>query len=168
MKTLYLVRHAKSSWDFPELPDDQRPLNKRGKRNAPEMGIRLKKQEILPDLMLSSPAVRAYDTCKIIAKKIGYPKKKIQKDTDIYHAAPRELLGIIQRTDPSFNSLMLFGHNPGFTELANDLANTAIWNIPTCGVFACVFGVDTWRDIRFGSGQMLFYDYPKRITDTLY
>ncbi|TRX56246.1 histidine phosphatase family protein [Fulvivirga sp. M361] len=166
MKTLYLVRHAKSSWNFPELPDDKRPLNKRGKRSAPVMGERLLKRQVLPDLLLSSPAKRALDTSIIIADVIGYPEKRIQTDSGIYHAASHLLLNIVRKTNDSINSLMMFGHNPGFTDFANRLANTDIWNIPTCGVFACVFHTEHWSNVDFGKGEVLFYDYPKRKSDT--
>ncbi|QSE97426.1 SixA phosphatase family protein [Fulvivirga lutea] len=163
MKTLYLVRHAKSSWDYPELTDFERPLNKRGERDSPEMGKRLRKKGILPDLLLSSPANRALTTCKNIAQEIGYPKKKIATDRSIYHAGENTLLKVVQNVSDEHQSLMLFGHNPGFTDFANELANTDIYNIPTCGVFACSFEVKKWSEISFGYGQLLFYDYPKNI-----
>ncbi len=162
MKTLYLVRHAKSSWDNPSLSDFERPLNDRGKRDAPEIGKRLLNKGIMPELMLSSPAQRALTTCRLIAKVIGYPDQKIATDSAIYHAGESALLRIVQQTSDEYRSLMLFGHNPGFTDFANELANTDIYNIPTCGVFVCSFEVDKWQEIRFGNGQLLFFDYPKK------
>ncbi|MEM7108960.1 MAG: histidine phosphatase family protein [Bacteroidota bacterium] len=162
MKTVYLVRHAKSSWDYPELTDHDRPLNKRGKRDAPEMGRRLKEKGILPDLMISSTALRAMTTCEIIAGAIGYPNDKIIGDRNVFHAGTQKLLQIIKNVTDSSRSLMLFGHNPGFTDFANRLANTDIWNIPTCGVFACEFDLSHWHEVEFQSGNLLFYDYPKK------
>lgn len=162
MKTLYLVRHAKSSWKYPELTDFDRPLNKRGKRDAPEMGRRLKDRDIMPDLMLSSPANRALTTCREIARQIDFPKGSIQTDHGIYHAGTRTLLDITRKTPDSIESLMMFGHNPGFTDFANQLAGTDIFNIPTCGIFACSFDVDHWQDVAEGKGRMVFYDYPKK------
>ena len=162
MKTLYLVRHAKSSWKYPQLTDFDRPLNKRGQRDAPEMGRRLKDREVVPDLLLASPANRALTTCHEIARKIGYPQQDIQTNENIYHAGTGTLLRIVQKVPDSYQSLMLFGHNPGFTDFANELAGTEIWNIPTCGIFACTFSVTRWSDIDFGKGRMVFYDYPKK------
>ncbi len=162
MKTIYLVRHAKSSWDFPELSDFDRPLNKRGKKNAPEMGVRLQNQGILPDLLMSSPANRAHTTALNIAEKIGYDKDKIRLNRKIYHASEAELLFLINEVEDDFNTLMLFGHNPGFTDLANILGNDWIDNIPTAGVVCLEFGVDSWKEIKPKSGKTLWFDYPKK------
>ncbi len=162
MKTLYLVRHAKSSWDFPELADHDRPLNKRGKRDSPEMGRRLKARGIRPDLMVSSTALRAITTCQVIAQATDYLESDILRDKTVFHAGSNTLLQVVRNTPDGAKSLMLFGHNPGFTDFANRLAQTEIWNIPTCGVFACVFTVDRWSEVEFGKGQLLFYDYPKK------
>ena len=161
MKTLYLVRHAKSSWDYPELTDFDRPLNKRGKRDAPDMGRRLKSRGIKPDLMLSSPANRALTTCQIIADAIGYNEHKIETDKQIFHATANTLLKVLNQVDDQNDSAMLFGHNPGFTDFANELVDTDIYNIPTCGVFACTFPLDSWSYVNWSSGSLLFYDYPK-------
>lgn len=162
MKTFYLVRHAKSSWDFPELNDIDRPLGKRGIKNAPEMGERLAVRNIHPEVMVSSPAVRALETAKVIAKIIGYPEKDIIIDTKVYHGNVGELLEVVQSTGNQYDSLMLFGHNPGFTAFANLLANEQIDNIPTCGIFACKLPVDLWSDVALGMGNTLFFDYPKK------
>ncbi len=161
MKELYLVRHAKSSWDYLHLSDFERPLNKRGKRNAPDMGSRLANRKIKPDLMLSSPANRALTTCEIIAKEIGYDSNSIATDDNIYHAGSSTLLEVLQTIDDQHKSVMLFGHNPGFTDFANRLAQTDIYNIPTCGVFACAFEIESWKYVSFGTARLLFYDYPK-------
>ena len=161
MKTLYLVRHAKSSWDFPNLSDFERPLSNRGIRDSPEMGRRLADKNIIPDLMLSSPAVRAISTCENIAEEIRYPSNEIVKDKAIYHASESTLLRVVQEVNDHVRSLMVFGHNPGFTDFANALAHANIENIPTCGVFACSFDVIHWKDVEFGKGRQLFFDYPK-------
>ena len=162
VKTLYLVRHAKSSWDFPELTDHDRPLNKRGRRDSPEMGRRLKEKHILPDLMISSTASRAMATCQVIAKSVGCSDARIIGDRNVFHAGSETLLQLVRNTTDIVGSLMLFGHNPGFTDFANRLAQTNIWNIPTCGIFACTFPVDSWSEIEFGKGMLAFYDYPKK------
>ncbi|MTI19740.1 histidine phosphatase family protein [Fulvivirga sp. RKSG066] len=161
MKTLYLIRHAKSSWKFPELSDAERPLNKRGKRDAPDMGKRLKNKGLFPDLMLSSPANRALTTCQMIAKALDYPKEAIETDRRVYHAGVSELLRVVQGIDDTWNTVCLFGHNPGFTDFANELTHSDIYNIPTCGVFACSFDVDSWKDVGYGKGKRTHYDFPK-------
>src|SRR5689334_22986953 len=111
MKTLFLVRHAKSSWAHLSLNDFDRPLNARGKKDAPFMGEILYNQHILPDLLLSSPAKRAFSTAKKIAKAIGYKKKEINTDKDIYDADEDTLLKVIHRQDQKYDSIMLVGHN---------------------------------------------------------
>lgn len=161
MKTLYLIRHAKSSWDFPDLADEERPLNKRGKRDAPDMGQRLADKGLFPDLMLSSPANRALTTCEVIAETLGYPKEGIETDDRIYLANIHELLSVVRAIDNTWNTVCLFGHNPGFTDFANALTQSSIVNIPTCGVFACSFDVNQWKDIELGNGKRIFYDFPK-------
>lgn len=162
MKTLFLVRHAKSSWDYPELDDIERPLNKRGKRDAPEMGKRLKKRGIFPDLMITSPAERAHTTCAIVADILDYPQGEIIIDEDVYHASEDILLHVLRNCENIWKKVMIFGHNPGFTDFANSIANQSITNIPTCGIFACHFNIDCWTEVDFGKGTFIFFDYPKK------
>lgn len=160
-KFLYLIRHAKSSWKDTSLRDFDRPLNQRGKRDAPEMGRRLASSGVIADLMLTSPAKRALTTCRILAKEIDYPSAAIEQDEDIYHAGPSTLIDVVNEIDDTWRTVLLFGHNPGFTDFANRLNNTGIDNIPTCGIVLCRFDVDSWKEIRFGSGKQVFFDYPK-------
>jgi len=162
MKRLYLVRHAKSSWDDASLADIDRPLNSRGKNNAPEMGKRLNKQGILPDLLISSPANRAYSTAKKISNEIGYPKKKIKVSDKIYHGSNNSILSVLQSLPDKINHVMLFGHNPGFTDFANLLCNINIYNIPTAGIVAIDFKIEHWSDCAYGNGELMFFDYPKK------
>lgn len=162
MKMLYLVRHAKSSWDNPDLGDFDRPLNERGKRDAPRMGRRLKEKEIAPDLMLSSPAKRALTTCKEIAKILKYSKDRIKTDKRIYHADEDELLHVLSEVNDNFDVVMLYGHNPGFTNFANLLFDEHIMNIPTCGIVAGKLKIKSWKEIKPGCGKMEFFDFPKR------
>lgn len=161
MKTLILVRHAKSSWENPTQGDFDRPLNDRGLRDAPRMAKRFKGKNLTPELLLASPANRALTTARILAEGIEYPVENIQTDRSIYHADEEELLAIVQRLPDTVNVVMLFGHNPGFTDFANSLTNSRIDNIPTCGIFACRFDVNGWRSITWGKGVVLFFDYPK-------
>lgn len=162
MKKLFLVRHAKSSWDDPSLDDIDRPLNDRGKKNAPEMGERLKKQGIRPDLLIASPARRAHGTAIKLSKKIGYPKEEIIINDGLYHGSDDMLIDIVRTLPDSAESIMLFGHNPGFTYFANQLCNININNIPTAGIVAIDFHIDAWRDVDFGKGELVFFDYPKK------
>ena len=161
MKTLYLVRHAKSSWKDSSLDDLERPLNRRGKRDAPFMGELLKEKVVNPDVVISSPAKRASKTAQIITAHIGYSKKDIIYSEEIYEASSRELVDFIKKIDDKYNSVMLFGHNPGFTMLNNYLSKNYIDNIPTCGIVALQFNIN-WKEIDKNSAKMLFFDYPKR------
>ena len=160
MKTLYLARHAKSSWKHPELSDIERPLNKRGKRDAPYIGNLLKEKGVKPDILISSPAVRARKTAVVIAGLIDYPKSKILIDENVYESSSTELIKIIQSFGDKYNSVMMFGHNPAFTMLNNYLTDSFIDNIPTCGVVGIRFN-SSWKKINGDSGKAFFFIYPK-------
>ena len=162
MKELILVRHAKSSWKDPTLSDHERPLNKRGKRDAPEMGERLARRGYDPDLMVSSSAVRALKTAWTFAGKLAYSREGIAVDERLYHAGVAELLQVIRGVDDSVDSLMLFGHNPGLTDLANHIGPREILNMPTCAVLHLRFQGDTWSTVGDVPGDEVRYDYPKR------
>lgn len=162
MKRLYLIRHAKSSWEDSDLSDIERPLNTRGKRDAPFMGKHLKEMKVSPDLIVSSPAKRALKTAKIIAKEIGFPKKDIETDESIYLASVSTLLHVIQNIEGSYQQVMLFGHNPGFTELAEYLTNQQFDNIPTCGIVCMDFDIKSWKEVGEGKGMLVSFDYPKK------
>jgi Phosphohistidine phosphatase SixA len=164
MKKLYIVRHAKSSWDHPALSDFDRPLNDRGNKDAPRMGKRLKEKRIFPDVMLTSPAVRAFETCKIISTTLNFPIGKIQTDRKLYHADEDQILSVIRNLKDLKDDeevVFLFGHNPGLTEFANLLVNESIDNIPTSGVVGAELKIKFWKDASFGCGEMLFFDFPK-------
>ena len=164
MKTLYLIRHAKSSWDDIDLSDIDRPLNDRGKKDAPKMGKRLKERDIFPDVMLSSPAKRALETCKVIAKALGFPEESIRTDKRLYHASEDLLLKVVQEIKDRHDTeevIMIFGHNPGLTDFANSLLSETIDNIPTCGVVASTVHATSWKETAFGGGELIFFDFPK-------
>ena len=162
MKELILVRHAKSSWKDPTLSDHERPLNKRGKRDAPEMGERLAASGYDPDLIVSSSADRALDTARTIAGKLGYPRERIAVEERLFHAGVAELLHVIRGVDDPVDILMLFGHNPGLTDLANHIGPREILNMPTCAVLHLRFQADTWSTVGDVPGEEVRYDYPKR------
>jgi phosphohistidine phosphatase len=162
MKKLYLVRHAKSSWDFPQLTDFDRPLNKRGKRDAPFMGELLKDMGISPDIIFASPAKRAFSTARLLAEKIGYPLNSIQTNMGLYHADLNYILQYISQQPGTFESIMLVGHNPEFSELAGLLSGTDIDNIPTSGIAGIEFDIESWAKIKDTKGKLLFFEYPKK------
>ncbi len=163
MKTLSILRHAKSSWSDASLSDKERPLNKRGKRDAPMMGQRLKTSAIRPSLIVSSPAVRAWTTAKTVAEEISYPREFLQRDDRLYLAGVGQLLGVVSEQDAGFNSVMIVGHNPGLTDFANLLVPGITPNVPTCGLVAVEIDTDDW-DLRGNPAcRLLLYDYPKRV-----
>lgn len=163
MKTLTIVRHAKSSWNHPELSDRQRPLNSRGERDAPVMGKRIVDHGIRPSLIITSPAKRAWTTAKIIATEIGYPAEFLQREDSLYLASLDDLLGAVVAQDTGFNSLMLVGHNPGLTEFANFLIPGLTNNLPTAGVVSVQIDRDDWNLYEQPPAELLAFDYPKLI-----
>jgi phosphohistidine phosphatase len=166
MKTIILVRHAKSSWKDPSLDDFDRPLNKRGKMNAPFMGKKLKERKIKPDLLLSSPAKRARKTAIAVAKALDYPKKKIMFVNKMYHSSARYLFDLLKNFDDENEIIMLFGHNPGFNDFADMLLKrNPIFNIPTTGVCCIRLDVNKWHKVKEGKGEIVFFDFPKRYKD---
>jgi phosphohistidine phosphatase len=161
MKTLTVVRHAKSSWKDAGLADRDRPLNARGEHDAPMMGARLAASEIRPSLIISSPAVRAWTTARIIAAEIGYPREFLQRDDRLYLAGVRDIMGVLAEQDPGFNSVVIVGHNPGLTEFVNRLVPGLTSNLPTCGMVAVSLDSDDWDLSFMPACQLIFYDYPK-------
>ncbi|MFL3026848.1 MAG: SixA phosphatase family protein [Candidatus Neomarinimicrobiota bacterium] len=162
MKSLFLTRHAKSSWDHPGLSDIDRPLNSRGKKAAPRMGELIHKKKDIPNILISSPAHRAFSTAKAFAETFGYLENDIIINNTIYGAGPYQLLDIVKAQDDLYHSIMLFGHNPTFTTFANMLSNENIFNVVTCGVVRIDFNIQNWVDIDYGSGSMIYYEYPKK------
>ena len=146
MKTLILVRHAKSSRDDPALPDRERPLNDRGLKDAPMMGQRLAKAHVKPDLIVSSPAVRALTTAQAIAREIGYDEHHVEVDERLYATSSDALLAIVHTLDKKLDRVMLFGHNPEFTALAHRLSDEVV-DMPTCAVAEFRYDTKTWADI---------------------
>ncbi len=161
MKTLYLVRHAKSSWKDSSLSDLQRPLNKRGFKSAAKMGQRLQLAGVIPDLIISSPANRALTTAKLLAKEIAFDSKLITKDDRLYFKGTSSMLKIIQITKSNFDTLMLVGHNPDMTSLLNKLCGYQTGNMPTCAIASIQFDCG-WEGVKDHSGSLIEYDYPAK------
>ncbi len=159
MKRLFLVRHAKSSWNDTSLSDWERPLNKRGKRDAPEMGRRLSRAAVNIDAIISSTAVRAISTADILAEQLLFDQEIDQRD-DLYHAGAGALLNVIRQFDDAWNAVMLVAHNPGLTDLVNKLSGP-IDNVPTCGIVTLDYDIDHWRDVGRVAPIDFQFDFPK-------
>jgi phosphohistidine phosphatase len=160
MKKLYIIRHAKSGLKNSGLDDFERPLSKRGKKDAPFMGSMLKNRGVLPDIIISSPALRAKSTAEIVANEIGYVKS-IVYDKNIYEASVEELYNILADISDKKSSAMLFGHNPELNMLVEDLFGFNE-NIPTCGVVEIEFDCKKWSEISSENSKLISFDYPKK------
>lgn len=161
MKTLYLIRHAKSSWSNLQLSDFDRPLNKRGHRDAPNMAERLVNKNISFDLIISSPANRAKTTANYFAAGLGLQADQLTFNPNIYEAGEGALISIIQNVANDISSLALFGHNPTFTWFANKLSGSNIVNVPTCGIVAISVDTDDWATFYEANAKLQFFDFPK-------
>jgi len=162
MKTLYLVRHAKSSWANAETGDFDRPLNERGLKSAPLMATLLKEKKVIPELIVTSPANRAVTTAEIFCEILGYPKELIQQRIEIYEGGTGNLLNIVQQLPDSSKTVMLFGHNPTMTEFSNLLSGNHIDSMVTCGVARIDMSVESWRDAARKTGKFVWYEFPKK------
>lgn len=160
MKKVYLIRHAKSSWKDFSLDDFERPLNNRGKSDATLMGVKLHDKKVVPDTILSSPAVRAKTTAEIIAKKIGFEKEIVYKK-DIYEASATTLHKILTKIADKKSIVFLLGHNPSLNELAENYIHFNE-NIPTCAVVEIEFDCNSWADISAENARLVSFDYPKK------
>ena len=161
MKTLFLVRHAKSSWDNPALPDEERPLNGRGKRNAPAMGKRLAERGVKADLILSSPARRALATAKLIAKGIDYNRANIVVDDRLYPGTAAALFKLIHGLDERLDRVMIIGHDPALTQAARRLSPSII-RMPTCAVAEFTFSAKSWPRAVKSTRKSVRLDRPKK------
>jgi phosphohistidine phosphatase len=161
MKTLLLIRHAKSSWNDAALNDFDRPLNDRGKRDAPMMAERLSEKKIDIDALVSSPAKRAARTAKTFAEEFKIKKDDIIFKTELYMASADIFFEVIKKMDDHLNCVGIFSHNPGLTDFANELTEVRVDNIPTCGIFAVKADIKHWADFKEAKKKFWFFDYPK-------
>lgn len=162
MKTLYLMRHAKSSWSFDDLSDQERPLNDRGRDDAPRMGQALARRDIHPDLVVSSPAVRALSTAVLVARELKYANDKIKVEPDIYEADLATLLAVIHALPDAADSVLLTGHNPTITDVANQLSPSPLsGEMPTAGILCLRFQAEQWAQVQRANAEFYFFDYPK-------
>jgi phosphohistidine phosphatase len=163
MHLLTLVRHAKSSWDDSELSDFDRPLNARGERVAPEMAQRMVRVLERPLQIISSPALRAISTARIFAKALDIPEKQIVQEPRIYDATTGTLLDIVQNLDDHIGHAMLFGHNPGFSDLAQLLSQALPREMPTCSLVTLSVNAARWQDLCPDGARLLRFHYPKEL-----
>ena len=163
MKQLLIIRHAKSSWDINILNDFDRTLNERGHSDAPKMANRLLAKNINIDALVSSPAKRAFTTASYFAKAYNETEEDIIQIEELYHASVTVFYNVIGNIDDKFNTVAIFSHNPGITDFINELTNTRIDDMPTCGIFAINIDAKNWTNFKKATKQFLFFDYPKAI-----
>ena len=161
-KHLYIVRHGKSNQDFTNVPDYERPLKERGVNDSYKMASIMLQKKGIPQLIISSPAIRALHTAMIFARILKYPLNKVNVNNTLYMSSATDYLEIIKETDDSIDSLMLFGHNPSFTDLANHFLHDKIYDIPTSGIVGLKFETDLWKNISTLKPLEYFFDYPKK------
>jgi phosphohistidine phosphatase len=161
MKSVIIIRHAKSSWDQPGVDDFDRPLNERGKEDAPKMAKRLLERDIKIDAFISSSAKRARKTASIFIKELGGQKDDVILVPELYLAGPEAFYNAIAQAPDSADTIALFAHNPGITEFANELTDVRIDDMPTCAIFAVKADIQNWSAFKDAAKQYWFFDYPK-------
>jgi phosphohistidine phosphatase len=162
-RRLLMIRHAKSSWANPLQSDFERPLNERGEHDAPMMGERLKKMDLLPDLIISSTAKRARQTAKRIAKAIGYDKERIQLVDKLYHCIPPVFEEVLAEVGDEVQTVYVVAHNPGITEFVNELSpDFRVDNLPTCGIVGAEIELEHWEMLANARKKVFLFEYPKK------
>jgi phosphohistidine phosphatase len=168
MKTLFLVRHSKAVTRKANLPDFQRTLVKAGEKKSMSMAKKIKREGVTPDLMISSTANRSLETAHLFARNLDYPTHEIMVKDALYNEmSPEALLYLIRQVDNRYKSIMLFGHNPAFTDFASHLVRGFDQDIPKTGIVGIQFQKDNWKDVSKGSGKLEFFEYPKRLAKTM-
>ncbi|HDJ33646.1 MAG TPA: histidine phosphatase family protein [Bacteroidetes bacterium] len=162
MKRLIIARHAKSDWSFTERDDIDRPLKDRGISDACIMGRRMKKTNTIPDLILSSPALRTIHTALIYARELEFDLSALRLNESIYHASGNKLLRLVESLPEKVHSVMIVGHNPAFTDLANHFLPEPVENVPTAGLVILDFQATSWKEVSPGSLVADAFDYPKK------
>lgn len=163
MKTVYIVRHAKSSWDISGIPDEERPLLEKGKKRTKKIIDFLHQKSISVDYMISSHAVRALETAKILAHALNYPKDMIKVDPHIYFSNGNSIFNLFYDLPDHYNSVMIVGHNPTLTDFVNKYIKPRIDNLPTSGVVSIHFNTDQWEKIPLASHTVNFVIFPKEL-----
>lgn len=166
-RTVVLIRHAKSSWTDPSEKDFDRPLNERGKKDAPLMGDELKKRNVIPDAIISSTAKRARQTAKRIARAVGFDVDQIQRLDSLYLCGPSAFKEAITNLESTVNTVFIIAHNPGITEFANQLSDQfRVDDMPTCAVVAAQASLQSWQEFNEGAMNVILFEYPKQFYDS--
>lgn len=158
MRTLYIVRHAKSSWADAGTDDAARPLNERGRHDAPMMAKRFADLHEPLGLLLASPALRARSTADAFASALGLP---VQENTRLYLATADELLAVVQGLPDEVRSAMIVGHNPGLSVLVDDLTGDGMGDMPTCAMARIDLDAGHWNKVARNTGRLVWWDMPK-------
>lgn len=161
MKTVYLVRHAKSSWEYGNVDDHDRPLKGRGISDAHMVSQLLSQANDSPQALFSSPATRALHTAMIFARNLNFPFSEIQIRKELYMCSEDRVLKLIKSLNDEVDSVMIFSHNPTITDFVNRCISQKIDNVPTTGVVSFHFDISLWKDATFNARLALF-DYPKK------
>lgn len=164
MKRIHIIRHAKSDWAKEELKDFDRPLNDRGKRNAPMMAKRLLSREARPDFVVCSPARRTRETCQYFLMEFPLAETKITYEESIYEASLSALLNAIEKIPSTSNEAFFIGHNYGVSQLVEYLTEEQV-AMPTCAIASIDLYIDDWNQITANCGKLIHYDYPKNEID---
>ncbi|HBR98304.1 MAG TPA: hypothetical protein DD979_13150 [Gammaproteobacteria bacterium] len=164
MRTLTIVRHAKSSWDNPEIHDFDRPLNARGQRDAPTMGKHLKTLSFMPDHIVCSPARRALTTATVLCEQIGFDSAGIERDDRVYEASLAQLQTLIEQQDPQHHHVLVCGHNPGLESLCHLVAPGSITSLTTCNVVQYTLAIKDWPAFDYDCGTLQYHLRPKDIS----
>lgn len=161
MKQLLIIRHAKSSWANSNEDDFDRPLNDRGRKNAPDMADRLLKRSIQPDIIVSSAAKRTVETSLLMMKQLGLQQQQLVIKKELYLAAPETIMQTILSMDDAWQTAAIIAHNPGVTDFVNTLCEVKVDDMPTCAVYAIQIKTDRWKNFSKAERAFLFFDYPK-------
>lgn len=162
MKRLFIIRHGKSAWDYESAGDIDRPLKIRGMEDGLRMAKRIKEMRLIPELIVSSNANRALHTASIFQRVLELPKDHFLLEPDLYLADVDEILNVIFGLEEEFSSIMLFGHNPGFTEVTNYLSRLNLMNMPTTGMAILEFDTDKWTEIARDKLKYEYFDFPRK------
>lgn len=162
MKTVYLVRHAKSDWENVNLSDIERPLNERGYLNANIMSKWFREKQDNPELIITSPAIRAITTALIFAKNLNYNSNLLSIKKELYESSVKDYLSVVTKTDEQYKSIMLFAHNPTITSFAESLCKSLPMEMPTCAITGIHFDCKKWADLKTTKGELFLFEYPKK------
>lgn len=162
MKTLFFVRHAKSDWDNSSLLDIERPLNERGYREANHMSLIFKERAGTPDLIISSPAIRAMSTALIFARNLNYDANLLNIQQELYNTSMHDYLSTITKIDPQYQSVALVAHNPTISDVANSLCQGLPMEMSTCAIAGIRFNTNQWLAIEQEIGKLILFEHPKK------